>query len=405
MNISKTNSSNITSYGYKLNDTLATVLFSDTIIMVLYLLIGVPVNSLAIYIVSLTPKKSNLNFIYGLLSVVDLTACIFGSSSFIALNTNPVNFYSGSLCKFILGSNMLLANLSGFCVLNVCINRYRCIFRPLTFARHRGQSKLLSMAGMLLTTVISVPFFIFYGESKLEFNVQNLTVSGNICGVAGTSKNEAFFHVFGIVILSIFTIEFVVVFVLQIILTVSLYKSNRRQFRRTQLINSKINISTDTKDIFADKDVSVNDSDTLVCRTCFRSGKGKECETGGKVLKSVNESISETDIFYLDNVNLNEKLKKKLSRNKDRISVICVMLQPVIVVLFALSVFPRAILMIRETHEVDFWSNLSKTEFTVYTFFNREYLLNSVLNPVTLHPLLLIFCRLHCKCTNKTKYN
>ncbi|VDI69101.1 Hypothetical predicted protein, partial [Mytilus galloprovincialis] len=48
-----------------------------------------------------------------MLPITDLTACVVGTSFFIAINRNPVNFYGDSLCTFMLGTNMFFANLSG----------------------------------------------------------------------------------------------------------------------------------------------------------------------------------------------------------------------------------------------------------------------------------------------------
>lgn len=380
MNISKPNSFNVTSNGYKLNEILATMLYSDTVIRVLYLLIGVPLNSFAIYVAT----KRNLRFCNRLLPVVDLTACVFGSSSFIVLNTYQVNFDRGSLCKFILGSNTLLANLSGFCILNICIDRL-CIFNAiLHFLKTPGQRKLFSVAGMLLTTMFSIPFFRFYGETKIDFNFQNSTVSENICGVAETSENEAFFQVFPIVLSTIYNIEFLVLLVVQIYLSVSLNHLIKRHLYLSSKRIARNKEKTDTIDIYADKDFSVIDSDKLICNTCVELENETKCKTFDIIMNSVDQHMLHVDIETFNSKN--KDLRNKIP-NMSRFFHF----QIVIVILFALSVFPRVILMIRESNEKNFWSGLSKIEYTLYTFFYRCFLLTSVLNPVVFsYPPMLI---------------
>ncbi|VDI69095.1 Hypothetical predicted protein [Mytilus galloprovincialis] len=54
----------------------------------------------------------------------------------------------------------------------------------------------------------------------------------------------------------------------------------------------------------------------------------------------------------------------------------------IVTVLFAVSYFPRIIIMIMESADIDFWKTLTTRQYSFCLFLYRAYLLNNILNPV-----------------------
>lgn len=410
MNISENNFVNITNQVNDLSSTLSKMLFSDTILMIFYLLFGVSANCCAVYVlIQLKRRLVKYDYMHArrynvMLPIADLTACVVGSSFSIAANTYPVNVYDESLCSFMLGSHSLLANLSGLLTLSFSIELY---FRVVFFygrTQYIKLTKYSTIVSVVFAIAISFPSFIFYGETVIVYNIQNISVSGKICGASRTSDNYSSIKAYPIVVLTIYIIEFFIILTIQIrVLHVIAHlnkqginmwsgsKFNAMQKKRSVSVgifgNSKPPDNSEIIDIYADKDCSVVDSDLLICSTCNET----KWEIDTRLLASHYDLIMEQHLCLSDNTISNNQTSIKpkyiyIKTAPGRVSCFSRTLQMLSrPILFAVSTFPRAIMMILESNDENFWSELSKTEYIVYYFFYRGYLLQSVLNPFTIY--------------------
>lgn len=277
MNLSETNFTNITKYGYDLNKSIADELFKNSEVLVIFLLIGVSFNCLELHGSFKSLKGDRFGIIF--LASIDLTVCVFGSSCGILLNTYPINFFGDSICALMLGSNMLLANVSLVCILNVTTFRY-IVFRYPSFQIKYKKRKRLTVTGMLFAIIFSIPSFIFYGETDIVIIVQNATFSGKICGAARISDNETLvmsdtgtlgtsdygtlFQVYPIVVSIMYTSCILYLSCIQMHLTVLFFRGLKTRLPETSHFKNKVN----SLDSYSDKDFSVLDSDALICSSC-----------------------------------------------------------------------------------------------------------------------------------------
>lgn len=413
MNYSDNDLVNITSNGNDLSDTLSTILFFDTILLTFYLLIGVSINFCAVFLLRRAVRRTtdflredNLRY-QTFFVMIELTACVIGTSSFIAINTNPVDFYGESLCTLMLGSNMLFANLSGSSIVHYHITSF---FRyMLVFIRHK-QMMILRYSGVVFALIFSIPSFIFYGETDIDFEIQNITVSGKICGVSRKADNYSFVQAYPIVVLTIYIIEFLFIVFVSILVKDRLSSGLPLRTNKKTRIQSGFKYPTTSKirvvnsgtvdnskppdnskiiDLYADKDCSVVDLDVLTCSSCNET-KRKTCD---RLLASNYDLIMEqkiciSDITKSSNQTPVEPEYMKIKTTKECCischKKICFRKAPSFfsgIILFATSTLPRAIIMILESNDKNFWSKLSKTEYMLYNFLYRVYLLQCVLHP------------------------
>lgn len=173
---------------------------------------------------------------------------------------------------------------------------------------------------MLILNIFSGLFYIYYGETKIAATFQNSAVSGHMCGVSVISENESFFQVFQIVVLTFYTIEFLVLIVMQkCILLKICYFNSRYQYKKVahkKMENKTRN--TVTTEVYADKDFSVINSDTLICSSCVEFKNKTKCETGEKAMKSACQIMSDIEISNSENVILCDETPKKAKYSRKK---------------------------------------------------------------------------------------
>lgn len=399
MNISETNLTNITKYGYDLNKSIADELFQYSEVLVIFLLIGVSFNCLELYgtFKSLKGDRFGITF----LALIDLTVCVFGSSCGILLNTYPFNFFGDSLCAVMLGSNMLLANVSLVCILNVTTFRY-IIFRYPSFSMKNKDRKRLTVIGMLFAIILSFPSFIFYGETDIVIIVQNATFSGKVCGAARISDNETLvmsdngtlgtsdygtlFQVYPIVMSIIYTSFILYLIFIQMHLTVLFFRGMKIELQKNIFFLFESNAASNFKkrvnilDSYEDKDYSVLDPDALICRSC------DELENNGKLnMKSGYELMLDIDIPISENTNLIDATSTSIKSLKNlqiggiptsRL-IFWYTVQPLVVISCALNVIGRAYTMFSKSNVL---SEISEMELSWY-FINLS-VISSATNPL-----------------------
>lgn len=310
MNDSGTYFSNKTEYGYNLNEQLATESHVAILILVFYLVINVSPNCWIFYKYT---RRSHTGDRFGnvLLSSVDFTFSVLASSSYFVLKSNPVNLYGDSLCALMLGSNMLMANLSGFCVFSILTYRY-ILFRYPLIKNINEKRKLLTVIGILLVIGFSSPCFKFYGETDITVRFQNVTVSGKICGVSGRYDNQTLIRVYPIVVSIIYA--FVVLYSVYIVTYLELlfYRGIVEIKKSLKIPQSKISNSCKNIDKFADKDFSVLDSDATICNSCDEQEFKTKYDTKIK-MKSAYEKMLEIDLSISEIMNRIDETSSNLA--------------------------------------------------------------------------------------------
>lgn len=391
MNTSENNFTNNTNHEYDLNKNFANRLIEDSVCLVFNLLTGVSVNSLLLYLYHDPTFNGQMVDKFGrvLLSYVDLTVLVLGSFCGVVLNSNPVNVYSDSLCAFMLGSNMLLANLSGFCFLNIVTYRVFIQLYPLLQINERKR-KLLTLTGMLFAIIFSIPSFIFYGETNIVFRHKNVTVVGKMCGVSGIADNGMLLNVYLIGATTIYAVSVLYLSLTQICFTVFIYRelTKWRQHIRSYIIgtlkHSNIENTSKIFDSYADKDFSVFNSNAVICSSCDQLETKTKYGTDSKLkTKSAYEMILDIDITIPENTNNIDETW--VLRRMSFIFFIVSISQLLQLVVFACAAFKRASGVFMKSND---WSKISEIEYS-WLFFHFS-MLNSLLNPM-LHSFLIIF--------------
>ncbi|XP_063407317.1 uncharacterized protein LOC134691049 [Mytilus trossulus] len=399
MNVSKNNYTNITYYGYDLNERVSNIVSMANLLQTMFLLVGVPANCFVLYIYTFKKPKGD-RFGVVMSSLVDLTASVFGSACGFAMNTNPVNFYSDSQCAFMLGSNMLLWNLSAVCILNVTTYRYILLRYPSVQLKNRYR-QILTVIVMLVAIGFSIPAFIFYGETKVGLRLQNLTVFGKMCGASGILEKGPLFQVYPIVVSVIYTFVFLYLTFIQLRLSVLFYRGLAKMerlppsFRYGTLAHIKIMDNLKIIDRYANKNFFVIGSDALICKSCEKKSMKITCGTDDRLeKKSAYEMMLDIDIIIPENTNLIDDTSNNLKdSNNPRLKIVSSPRRVTWYLNHALILFFFVYLLIDRAREMfintSVWSDISKIEWS-WGWLCLGNVMYGVLNPF-LHSNFLIF--------------
>ena len=165
---------------YEWNNYLASFLIGNSVVLCLYLLIGVSGNLLVLYIYSFRMKKAKDDrYFIPYLAVMDMVACVFGASFALALNILPVRFQGDYLCKAFWFSNQAATLTASFMLLVIAVQRYLKVCKPFKANMTLFWKKLALFIVVTAGIILAMPCWIFYGE--IEIHSAELNITGWRC--------------------------------------------------------------------------------------------------------------------------------------------------------------------------------------------------------------------------------
>lgn len=153
---------------YTLNSLRAEFLSTNTVILYIYLVIGVTGNFLVFYVYKFCITKHRTDrFFIPYLAVSDALSCVIGSGFAIALNVLPIRFSGDGLCKSMWFITKWSTLVSALMLLLIAVERYKKVCKP--FGNQMTPlAKQLAVVMLIVTSaVLTFPTIFFHGE--IEF--------------------------------------------------------------------------------------------------------------------------------------------------------------------------------------------------------------------------------------------
>lgn len=150
---------------YTLNSLRAEFLTVNTVILGVYLVIGVLGNSLVFYIYKFCITKHRTDrFFIPYLAVSDALSCIVGSGFGLALNLLPIRFSGDALCKGLWFLTKWSTLVSALMLLLIAIERYKKVCKPFGPQMTPLAKQLSMIALFVVSAILTFPTVFFHGE-------------------------------------------------------------------------------------------------------------------------------------------------------------------------------------------------------------------------------------------------
>ncbi|XP_052251213.1 uncharacterized protein LOC127858264 isoform X2 [Dreissena polymorpha] len=149
------------------------------IFLLLIVLAGIPGNGLVCFIYRNEYFMSSSRWFIFFLAAVDLLMCILIIPSEIATTFFQYNFTSTASCKITAFFNLWSLLSLGLTLLAVSVDRYRKVCKPLGWQINFNKARILSVACVGLSLLISLPVLLLYNIHEKPFKAFNIT--GNEC--------------------------------------------------------------------------------------------------------------------------------------------------------------------------------------------------------------------------------
>lgn len=147
------------------NNSIVSKLIPDSVILMLYLVIGFVGNSIVIYI-QLWRMKGNKDdrFFVLALAIADLLACVTNTCFSLYTNLHPVTFTNDMLCKtmWFIGINVTI--VSSLMLLVIAVERYLKICKPFRQQMTNGYKRIALVLLVIIPLLISISAYFFYGS-------------------------------------------------------------------------------------------------------------------------------------------------------------------------------------------------------------------------------------------------
>lgn len=323
------------------NAEFVDVLWSDTLILAIYILIGVVGNSvvLAVYTLRFRDKNEDRFFI-PYLAVIDMVSCLVCSSFGIAVNLYAVAFTNDAACKAFWFFSLFTTGCSIFTLLVIAIHRYQKICRPFSAQMSLRKKRLSLVACISVSLLVTLPSLLFYGTSPVIHPVYNVT--GTRCAnIRGPWTKGVAIAYKGVVMLSCLIVLICLVVLYSLI--------GRKVFQRIDF-NKKRQIKK-----------AIPSSSTTSTENATSTAEYLP-EDSNKITSKNNPSPTQ----------------KRRNIPGYRLTMMFMLITAVFVFCF----IPKMAMMVFESRNEMFWLTLDISGYGLYRFLYTMYIINSIVNPI-----------------------
>lgn len=383
------------------NNELTIFLIPNTIILSLYLIIGVTGNVISIFVYGVKIKDvKGKRFFIPYLAAVDLLSIMIGGGFAVALNVLPVRFHGDILCKSLWFLCAVFAIQSCLILLVISVQRYIEVCKPHNQQMTRFWKKVALLLTVILAFGTSTPNILFHGEIEV---VTSRNITGHRCGILKSTSDTVTFFVYNCILFALNAAGVVVMVIIYSLIGRDIFRLMKRQERRkssthlarisinrntqenTSIIRNSLNISSQRKSL----DMSLDSLDIL---------NSNADRTSNTSIEGTPRSRSSSIITEYA---IRGSIKVKVHFQRHRHSWMCMMISLMYVIAFT----PRISLMFIESLYPTFWDNLDNYQIRLCLFFYRLYIINHVINPFIFGFFDKLFreeCRkLFCECRKR----
>eukprot|EP00105_Crassostrea_gigas_P011160 XP_011426712.1 PREDICTED: cholecystokinin receptor type A [Crassostrea gigas] len=367
---------------YTLNSLRAEFLTVNTVILGVYLVIGVLGNSLVFYIYKCCITKHRTDrFFIPYLAVSDALSCIVGSGFGLALNLLPIRFSGDALCKGLWFLTKWSTLVSALMLLLIAIERYKKVCKPFGPQMTPLAKQLSIIALFVLSAILTFPTVFFHGE--ISFPARGTShLTGYRCGRnTFLTGLEGYFTIYNVVLAAVAFTGITAVTILYVFVGKTIYKQTKFRSRfasspRKSYISPKSDsgvVSDGNDDVFLENSVKENE-------------ENKARKDSADSFYSTDDELESTDADLPRKKNSNNPRKKSIISHvytvpqvlrKFKISILFMC----ITLVFILTFTPRLVIMISEATNKGYWSGLTDNQIRASLFFYRFYIVNNIVNP------------------------
>lgn len=332
------------------NSEYVRALLSDTIILIIYMVIGVIGNITVMCVYALRfKKKSEDRFFIPYLAVIDLIAGTVCSSFGIWVNQHAVNFTSDIVCKLFWMLSLLTTGCSIFTLLLISIQRYQKICRPFHPQMSLRRKKLGLLCCVAASLLLSFPAIIFYGTSPVT-NPENGIVGTRCANIRGPWSKTVAIAYKGVILLTCMCV-LIALMVFYSLIGRSIYKQIRFNKNRQQ---QQIAVA-----------VIASECNTL------------SSDSTSNLTSSASGGVDNRRIIPQTKVTPATAPRKKHIPGY-RLSMMFML----ITFVFILCFIPKMAMMVFESRNELFWLTLDSSGYGGYRFLYTMYIINSFANPI-----------------------
>ncbi|XP_052764623.1 neuropeptide FF receptor 2-like [Mya arenaria] len=337
----------------RINARIAHNMTPVIVYLVILMCVGLFGNALVILFYGRNARQSNHSLFICTVAIYDMIACVLSVPSDIADLLLFFTYDSNTACKIFRFVNHFAAIGSIGVLLEIAIDRFRRICRPLKTQLNHKQAMLACAGSILFSLVLSWPSLVFYSAFPISIKSEDgQVVNGHICTTTKEGSYRTYLWIFNILYMGLFIIITAILCVMYSIVGRVLVKHNRitKQHKRPEI--SEFSTSGGMETSFTDDTCTTERNTNDMKMATIQATKRKP-------VKNKPNHLNPTTLKFT-------------------------IIMLVVTVVFVLSFLPLLVLILWRTangaYEYDL---LSDSELVAYQFGIRTYFLNSAINPFT----------------------
>lgn len=335
------------------NYSIVCTLIPNSVLLMLYLVIGIGGNSIVIY-VYLWRMKSNMDghYFFPPLAIADLLTCVMNSIHLLYKNQHPVTYTNDLLCKTMMFVCFNTIGVSNFFLVVIAVQRYLKICRPFGKQMTIGYKRMSLILSVFISLLYATPVYVFYGTRDVMHVTGTLGKQCTNINLRGPwAKTEKLVYKAFVTLAVVFTL-------FSMIVCYSLIGCVLR--KRSKFMKNRINTASTTYST-SNTACTFDTEDTNRTTLTVINGKVKTRESSSSV----------------DASNTPEGETRRNQINGLRLTIIFMWISGI----FILSYIPKSVIMLLESYRENLWTELSTSEMGIYSFLNTLFIINNIVNP------------------------
>ncbi|XP_052762418.1 bombesin receptor subtype-3-like [Mya arenaria] len=321
--------------------------------LVILMCVGLFGNVLAVIFYGRNAKKSTHSVFICTVAIYDMIACVISIPSEIADLRLFFTYDNITACSILRFVNHFSAIGSIGVLLEISIDRFRRICRPVQKQLNHKQATLACAGSIIFSIFLSWPSLVFYTAVPVEVKSENgQVVTGHTCTTTKEASYRTYLWIFNFIYMGLFIIFTIILCVMYSIVGRVLIQHNRKIKLHKRPEISVCSTSGGMETSFTDDTCTTKQKTNYVKMATVQATK--------------------------------QKSNKNKTNHLNRSTLKFTMIMLVVTAVFVLSYLPFLVLVLwragNSTYESDL---LSDSELVALQFGMRTYFLNSAINPFT----------------------
>ncbi|XP_033734652.1 cholecystokinin receptor-like [Pecten maximus] len=368
-----------------INSIIARKFLPLTVVLWIYLVIGVLGNSLVMFVywARKKPVREDRYFI-PILALADLASCVVSSSTGIYAQTYPLMFDDDVGCKMAAFLGILLAGVSANFLVAIAAERYLKLCRPFGRQMTVYVKKVIIAIMVIISLVFAAPALYIYRAEEVPLRMKRgFEIQTWKCIDMKDKQHEAGHVVYKVLLFVITMVRFAVLLFCYGNIIWVIFRQKRFRLRLGSMSSSastSVSCSHDVEEAMEMKDPNVKGKTSEHVK---ESGSQHGFQTPFIGNKPRKQSFSDREgskrkQSLVSTTGSQGRRGSHADRQGVRLSVIFIL----ITIIYIISFGPKVWLMIEQTLNRNFWSSVPPSLLLLYRFLHTFYIVNNIVNPI-----------------------